>query len=93
MISVNFLPLGGILVASTAIKSALLMIPAGTEPYHTGETVLYAREGYTADLSISGNSSVAAMISYVATGESKTANGAFQTGTVTFCSNAVDKLT
>ncbi len=65
----------------------------GDGTYDTGETVLYAREGYAADLSISGNSSVAAMISYVATGESKSANGAFQAGTVTFCSNAVDKLT
>ncbi len=59
--------------------------------FDTGETVLAERPAYTSNLTISGNSPVASMISYISTGETRTASGGFQAGSVSFCASGFDQ--
>ncbi len=58
--------------------------------HDAAETVLYNREGFANTMAITGNTSVSNMISYIATGESRLASGAFQAGTILVCAQNVD---
>lgn len=59
--------------------------------FDTGETLLFVRDATPTSISISGNSSVASMVSYKPSGESVIASGAFQAGTITLCAEGQDK--
>lgn len=57
----------------------------------TGEQLLFERTAMATGIDINGDSSVAGMISYAASGHSLTTTGAFQAGILTLCGDGADK--
>ena len=59
--------------------------------HDSGETLLYTRSDRDGTLEITGNSSVATMVSYQPAGQSVLASGSFQAGTLTLCGRGINK--
>lgn len=69
----------------------IIFIDSDEDGVHdSAETILIQRDGFADAVSITGNSPVSHMISYVSSGESRSASGGFQAGTLILCSAAIE---